>query len=160
MQMSIKLSLKILDKRLTADGNDEFLIQYKTGDQIAEEWKLSQDIQDFQSLIQDYDQEMTYKMTNGFANGTNGTVAESEEEVLPEVEEVVKTEQQMNGFDRGFHPFKILGAKEDDNNGLMFLVMFREDLTTADLIPNHVLHEKCPQLLIKYYEKNTLWKRY
>jgi len=75
------------------------------------------------------------------------------------IDEFKGSNQLFNGFDRGFRPFKILGAKLDHKNQLLFLVMFKEDLTTAHLIPNHVLRQKCPQLLIKFYEKNTLWIR-
>ncbi len=75
------------------------------------------------------------------------------------IDEFKGSNQLFNGFDRGFRPFKILGAKLDHKNQLLFLVMFKEDLTTAHLIPNHVLRQKCPQLLIKFYEKNILWIR-
>lgn len=75
------------------------------------------------------------------------------------IDEFKGNNELFNGFDRGFRPFKILGAKLDHKNQLLFLVMFKEDLTTAHLIPNHVLRQKCPQLLIKFYEKNILWIR-
>ncbi len=127
---------KILDKRLI-NGKEEFLIKWKNIENNS--WKTINELKDCQQMIEEYNG--SNELFNGFDRGFR------------------PFDREFCPFDRGFRPFKILGAKLDHKNQLLFLVMFKEDLTTAHLIPNHVLRQKCPQLLIKFYEKNILWIR-
>ena len=150
--MSERVITKILAKRVTTDDTEEYLVECVTRgktDKTGQQWLTCQQLQHYEQLVDDFEQqsaelEANHSMTR--VNGHNGHQSSDDSE-------------PKNGFDKGFHPYKILGAKSDNNNQLMFLVMFKEDLTKADLIPSHVLHQKCPQLLIKFYEKNILWER-
>lgn len=147
---------RILDKRVTTDGCHQYLVECGTADDRRHQWLTGDDLHDYEHLIKEFDQQReSSEEKSGHSaemNGHNGLSGSASSDRSDD-------SGPQNGFDKGFRPYKILGAKEDDNNRLMFLVMFKEDLTKADLIPNYVLHQKCPQLLIKFYEKNILWKR-
>lgn len=153
-------SIKILEKRLNCKGVEEYLIEYnKSDDKTADEWKSLEQLEqltDYRQLVNEFNGNIDKTVDNCVEIDNNN---ENKDLNQSSAEEQLLKKNNKNGFDRGYRPFKILGAKHDKQNQLMFLVMFKEDLTKADLIPNYVLHQKCPQLLIKFYEKNTLWKR-
>jgi PAB1-binding protein PBP1 len=65
------------------------------------------------------------------------------------------TEKKQNPFESGFEPEKIIGAT-DIHGELAFLVQWKNS-NKAMLIPSKLAREKCPQLVIDFYEQRLAW---
>ncbi|RWS13632.1 chromobox protein 1-like protein [Dinothrombium tinctorium] len=61
----------------------------------------------------------------------------------------------LTGFDRGLEPKKIVGALLLDGE-IKFLIRWKGS-EVEDLVPRTEANEKCPQLVIKYYQKRLRW---
>uniref|UniRef100_A0A182PJ07 Heterochromatin protein 1 n=1 Tax=Anopheles epiroticus TaxID=199890 RepID=A0A182PJ07_9DIPT len=64
--------------------------------------------------------------------------------------------EEMNGFEKGYVPEKILGATEGDNE-LLFLIQWR-DKDKAQLVKSKEARKHCPQLVIDFYEERLIWQ--
>lgn len=64
-------------------------------------------------------------------------------------------EVKESGFDKGYTPHCILGAS-DITGELVFLMKFVEK-DGAEMVPAQVANLKCPQIVIKFYEKRLVW---
>lgn len=58
---------------------------------------------------------------------------------------------KKNGFDKGFTAERIIGITRTSGR-LMMLVKWK-DIESAEMIPANVANEKCPQVVIKFYEQ-------
>uniref|UniRef100_A0A182Q176 Heterochromatin protein 1 n=1 Tax=Anopheles farauti TaxID=69004 RepID=A0A182Q176_9DIPT len=63
---------------------------------------------------------------------------------------------EMNGFEKGYVPEKILGATES-NKELLFLIQWK-DKDKAQLVTSKDARKYCPQLLIDFYEERLIWQ--
>lgn len=63
--------------------------------------------------------------------------------------------EKTSPFDSGLEPEKIIGAT-DINGELAFLVQWKNS-TRAMLIPSKLARQKCPQLVIDFYEQRLAW---
>lgn len=61
-------------------------------------------------------------------------------------------ERSRAGFNRNLVPEKFLGAAKSGNQ-LMFLMKWK-DLDECELVPAREANEKCPQIVIAFYEAN------
>lgn len=77
---------------------------------------------------------------------------ESDDDV---VEEENEEEDEITGFDRGLEPKKIVGAIRIEDK-LMFLIKW-ESCKKCDLILAEEANNRCPQVVISYYEKRLKW---
>lgn len=62
---------------------------------------------------------------------------------------------KQSGFDRGLKPERIIGAT-DTSGELMFLMKWL-GTDEADLVRSTDARQKCPQLIIEFYEKHLTW---
>ncbi|XP_033172974.1 chromobox protein homolog 1 [Drosophila mauritiana] len=65
-------------------------------------------------------------------------------------------EKQPNGFDLGLEPLRILGAC-DWSGELTFLMQWK-GCDQAGLVPATVLNNRCPQMVIAFYEERIVFK--
>lgn len=65
--------------------------------------------------------------------------------------------EEMNGFEKGYIPEKILGATEGDNE-LLFLIQWK-DKDRAQLVKSKEARKHCPQLVIDFYEERLIWQK-
>lgn len=87
-------------------------------------------------------------------------VKESYDETKNSDDENDKGTKDKNGdktspFDNGLEPDKIIGAT-DINGSLAFLVQWKNS-NKAMLIPNKLARQRCPQLVIDFYEQRLAW---
>lgn len=66
------------------------------------------------------------------------------------------TNDQLSGFEQGFVAENIVGATEQ-NNQLLFLLKW-EGKIEASLVSSKEANEKCPQVVIKFYESRLAWR--
>jgi len=67
-----------------------------------------------------------------------------------------------NGFNKGYEPKKVLGVTRYPDDTLWVLVAWKvnrnKPMPEPELIPSYLANEKCPQLMIEYYQKHLQWK--
>ncbi len=65
------------------------------------------------------------------------------------------SKEKQTPFEAGLEPEKIIGAT-DVNGELAFLVQWKSS-NKATLIPSKLARQKCPQLVIDFYEQRLTW---
>lgn len=62
------------------------------------------------------------------------------------------------GFDRGLIPEKVMGITSNSRNDLLYLIKWK-DHGGAELIDSSIVNNKCPQLVIAFYQSKILWNK-
>lgn len=87
------------------------------------------------------------------SNHNNESKQHSDEENENDPKE--KSSKDKSPFDSGLEPEKIIGAT-DIKGELAFLVQWKNS-NKAMLIPSKLARQKCPQLVIDFYEQRLAW---
>ncbi|KAG4070853.1 hypothetical protein HA402_011079 [Bradysia odoriphaga] len=121
---------KIIGQRTRGDKT-YYKVQWKG--QLLHTWELEENL----------DAVKVAEFKRGIARG---------EPCLPETKEKPRT-----GFQRGLEPKRIVGMYEvGETNTLMFKIEWK-GCKTRDLVTADEAKDKCPQLVIAFYEKRISW---
>lgn len=131
---------KVLSKRIR-NGKTEYLLKWKGYSDEDNTWEPEENL-DCPDLI---------------------TAFEAKQKPPPPLITEDKLQKQKNitednrarGFDRGLKPHSIIGAT-DASGELMFLMKWK-GCDEADLIPARQVNIRCPEIVIRYYEKKIPW---
>jgi len=63
--------------------------------------------------------------------------------------------ESPKGFERGLEPLRIVGTT-DSSGQLMYLMLWKGS-DFVDEVPAEVAHNRCPQLVIRFYEERLVW---
>ncbi|XP_018616100.1 chromobox protein homolog 5 [Scleropages formosus] len=165
---------KVLDRR-TVKGRVEYFLKWKGFSEKHNTWEPEKNL-DCPELIAEFMK--TYKKGGSNASsgggrsastGSSGAArskdnagtkrrnsAEEEEEGGSKTKK--KKEEDIliaRGFERGLEPEKIIGAT-DSCGDLMFLMKWK-DSDEADLVLAKEANQKCPQIVIAFYEERLTW---
>uniref|UniRef100_A0A0N5AY00 Chromo domain-containing protein n=1 Tax=Syphacia muris TaxID=451379 RepID=A0A0N5AY00_9BILA len=126
---------KIIDKRLK-DGKVEYFLSWKGFPPSDNTWEPEENL-DCPDLIRVYEIEEARRQQ---AAGKNREA---------------QVDMANNGFDQGLEPEKIIGGTIFQGQ-IMLLVKWKGK-ETASLVPSKIANERCPQLVIKFYEERIHW---
>lgn len=141
---------KVLQKRIK-NGKVEYFLKWKGYGNEDNTWEPEENL-DCPELI------------SAFEESEKKRLAQLEQSKKRKAQEVVdaknttiakKKSERKEGFDRGLVPEKIIGAT-DTSGELMFLMKWK-DSDEADLVPAKQANNKCPQVVISFYEERLTW---
>ncbi|KHN82815.1 Chromobox -like protein 3 [Toxocara canis] len=125
---------KIIDKRVR-NGVVEYFLSWKGFPPSENTWEPEDNL-DCPDLIQ------AFEMQEKRANDDKKKRADKE---------------SCRGFDRGLEPERIIGAT--NTSGELTMLIKWKGCEEADLVPAKLANERCPQLVIKFYEDHIQWNR-
>ncbi|XP_012061037.1 PREDICTED: chromobox protein homolog 1-like [Atta cephalotes] len=149
---------KVLDRRIVK-GKVEYYLKWKGYSNDENTWEPEENL-DCPDLIAQFEEQR--KKKDGSASGkrheekeqkkrkSNNTPTPTQAKKKAAVEE-----KKLEGFDRNLEPERIIGAT-DSSGELMFLMKWK-GTDDADLVPARIANEKCPQIVIKFYEERLTW---
>ena len=144
---------KILKKRIT-NGYVEYKIKWSGKDETGKPWDNSWEPQEniqCQSLIEEFERgSQSLYMKNNVDKRNSTSAGDFESKSSKKVKSVSSEEPQ--GFDRGLKAESILGATDDKNGNLLFLIKWKGS-DEADLVHYEKVYEKIPQMALKFYHK-------
>ncbi|XP_036388352.1 chromobox protein homolog 5-like [Megalops cyprinoides] len=168
---------KVLDRRMVK-GRVEYFLKWKGFSEKHNTWEPEKNL-DCPELIAEFMKTYKKGSSGGSTPGTGGARAASmgssggrskdssstkrknsteEEEEEGGSKPKRKKEDDIliaRGFERGLEPEKIIGAT-DSCGDLMFLMKWK-DSDEADLVLAKEANQKCPQIVIAFYEERLTW---
>lgn len=159
---------KIIKKRVK-NGKVEYFLKWKNYPDSDNTWEPEENL-DCHDLLIAFNAEHDKKAGKEEKKPAPKTSAPKEKE-KPKQKDKAETSQgsagrkrkttdddgppEKKGFERGLDAEKIIGAT-DSAGHLMFLMKWK-GCDDADLVPAKVANEKCPQVVIKFYEERLTW---
>lgn len=159
---------KVVGKR-TAKGKVQYNIKWKGFPSSENTWEPEQNL-DCPELIQEYERAEKEKLRKEEERKeaekaekkekttkkklSTSVTTEKEEEVVPKRSKVEKVIEKV-GFQRGLEPEKIVGAT--DSSGQLTFLMKWKGSDEADLVTSEEANEKCPHVVIAFYEERLTW---
>lgn len=151
---------KILDKKIVG-GKVHYYLKWKGFDEDENSWEPEDNL-DCPELIAEFEKQWKMKQEKKKEKTKQKAVEplNDEKKKKRKTTEVTKPEpksepMKASGFDRGLKPERIIGAT-DSSGELMFLMKW-VGTEEADLVRSADARQKCPQLIIEFYEKHLTW---
>ncbi|KAG5883080.1 hypothetical protein JTB14_031191 [Gonioctena quinquepunctata] len=139
---------KIISSRVNEKGVTEYYLKWIGYDEKDNSWEPEGNL-DCPGLIEAFKKEQIRKDKEAERKRKSSILSDGK------VVKKKNDEKKSLGFDRGLQPEKIIGAT-DSPGQLMFLIKWT-GTDEADLVPAKQANEKCPQVVIKFYEERLKW---
>ncbi|KAL7293377.1 hypothetical protein TKK_0013143 [Trichogramma kaykai] len=150
---------KVLDRRLTKAGKVEYFLKWKGYSNDDNTWEPEENL-DCPDLIAQFEEARKKKEAEKSKQKADEEKEKKKRKStstptpVPAKKKVIE-EKKAEGFDRGLDPERIIGAT-DSSGELMFLMKWK-GTDDADLVPARIANEKCPQIVIRFYEERLTW---
>ncbi|XKL63868.1 hypothetical protein PGB90_006232 [Kerria lacca] len=131
---------RIIKKRILRGGKIEYFIKWENYPDSENTWEPEENLENSKDLIAEFEAKRESELKK--QQKSKG----EEPYDFPEV----------SGFEKGFEPEKIVGAT-DNGGSIKFLIKWK-NTDDMELVPNTVARQKCPHLVIKFYEQNIKWE--
>jgi hypothetical protein len=161
---------KILEKRVK-NGRVEYFLKWKNYPESDNTWEPEANL-NCPALIKEFESKLvkqksvatksTSAKSTTHASSQASSTRKQRETKEAHTKDSMDYEENTNndnnlfrGFDRGMEPEKIIGATNTSGE-LMFLMKWKHS-NEADLVFAKTANQKCPQIVIQFYEERLTW---
>ncbi|OXU25052.1 chromobox protein homolog 1 [Nasonia vitripennis] len=148
---------KVLDRRVVK-GKVEYFLKWKGYSNEENTWEPEENL-DCPDLIAQFEEARKKKEAAAASKRTEEKEQKkrksSSTPTPTQSKKKATEEKKAEGFDRNLDPERIIGAT-DSSGELMFLMKWK-GTDDADLVPARIANEKCPQIVIRFYEERLTW---
>lgn len=144
---------KVVDMRVKG-GKKEFLLKWKGYPDSENTWEPEENL-DCPELISAYEEKAKKEKEDKKKKKGKDTEDDAPTSSRKRKHQQSEDDKKPRGFDRGLQPERVIGAT-DSSGELMFLIKWK-DSDEADLIPARIANQKCPQVVINFYEERLTW---